>query len=58
MAVKLGLPLVQPKDLGLLKIEFGGQYVDQLMITSIQFEEENTTKNYKTSLELHQLSAL
>ena len=54
-----GLPPVQPKeDLVLLKTEFGRQYVGQLIITSIQLREENTTKNYKTNWELHQLSAL
>jgi len=50
MAVKFGLPPAQLKeDLGPLKIEFGGQYVDQLMITSMLYGEENTTKNYKTN---------
>lgn len=59
MAVKLGLPPAQLKeDLGPLKIEFGGQYVDQLMITSRLYGEENTTKNYKTNWVWRQLLAL
>jgi len=50
---------VQPKEgLELLKTKLGGQYVDQLMITSIQLGEENITKNYNTNWEVHQLSAL
>lgn len=56
MAVKLGLPPVQSKEgLGLLETKFGGQYVDQPMIASMQLGEENITKNYKTNWELHQL---
>jgi hypothetical protein len=35
MAVKLGIPIQLKEDLGLLKIEFGGQYVDQLIGTNI-----------------------
>ncbi|KAL4089545.1 hypothetical protein QTP88_024565 [Uroleucon formosanum] len=58
MAVKRGLPPAQLKeDLGPLKIEFGGQYVNQLMITSMLYGEENTTKNYKTNWVWCQLSA-
>jgi hypothetical protein len=34
-----------------LKIEFGGQYVDQLAIALMLYGEENTTKNYKTNWE-------
>jgi hypothetical protein len=59
MTVKLELPPAQPKeDLGPLKIEFRGQYVDQLTITLMLYEEENTTKNYKTNWEWCQLSTL
>jgi hypothetical protein len=59
MAVKHGLLPAQPKeDLGPLKTEFEGQFVDQFMIASIEPGEENTTKNYKTNWESHQLSAL
>jgi len=37
MVVKLGLlPVQQKEGLGLLKIEFGGQYVDLIMIASVQ----------------------
>jgi len=58
MVVKFGLPPVQQKEgLGLLKIEFGRQYKDQLMIASMQLGEENITKNCKTNWKLHQLSA-
>jgi len=59
MAVKLGLLPAQPKeDLGPWKIEFGGQYVDQLTIALMQHGEENTTKNFKTNWEWRQLSAM
>ncbi|KAL4082680.1 hypothetical protein QTP88_029740 [Uroleucon formosanum] len=59
MPVKRRLPPAQLKeDLEPLKIEFGGQYVDQLMITSMLYGEENTTKNYKTNWVWRQLSAL
>jgi len=50
MAVKLGLPPVQPKeDLDLLKKEFGGRYVDQLMTVLIQLGEEDITRNNKAN---------
>jgi hypothetical protein len=52
----LNLLSVQPKeDLRLLKTEFGGQYVDQLMITSIQLGE---LQNELGIAQLHQLSDL
>lgn len=56
MIVKIGLPPVQQKEgLGLLKIEFGGQYVDQLMIAPMQLGEENIIKICKESWEFYQL---
>jgi hypothetical protein len=59
MAVKLGLPPAQPKeDLAPLNIEFGGQYVDHLMIAPMQHREKNKIKNYKTNWEWRQLPTL
>ncbi|XP_050441077.1 uncharacterized protein LOC126846038 [Adelges cooleyi] len=37
------------KGSGLMKTEFGGRYVDQLMIAKMQLGEDNLTKNCKTN---------